>query len=188
MVIDLLFLLKQAISLPIWVRLHIPHCWSHYLCYISHEKSGHLFWGRRDKCDYRDWGGNFLTDNLFQCILLYSFECSPRWWNVLPIQINCGLPTQKGRSTQVLHLISDPAELCCTPMLWKSLTDVAWGQAMAWMVVNLQALPCVAIFMPPSSLWKILGDSHKFVIHHRSHSGLNAIFPQRGFIKRKFMP
>lgn len=137
-------------------------------------------------------GGNFLTDNLFQCIPSCSFSTQPMTMfdplqcPAYPNQLWTAHP--KGKSTQVLHLIGGPAELCCSPVLWNPLTDMAWGQATAWMAVILQALPCVAIFMPPSSLWETLGDSHKFVIHHRLHSRLNAIFPQRGFIKRKFMP
>lgn len=49
-----------------------PHCWSHYLCYISHGKSGHLFWSRRDKCDYRDGGVTFWQTTCFS-----AFFCIP---------------------------------------------------------------------------------------------------------------
>lgn len=138
----------------------------------------------------------FWQTTCFSAFLHVPSQRSP-WWCLTLCNVLRPPPTHpnqlwtthpKGKSAHVLPLISVPAEPCCTPMLRKPLTDVAWGQATAWMVVILQALPCVAIFMPPSSLWETLGDSHKFVIHHRSHSRLNAIFPQRGFIKRKFMP
>lgn len=190
-----LFLLKQTVALPIrgeGKTSHPPLLKPLTLLHFRWKKQSVCFGVEEMNVTIGIGGGNFLTDNLFQCIPSCSFSTQPmmmfdslqrptypnRLWTAHP----------KGKSTQVLHLIGGPAELCCSPMPWNPLTDMAWGQATAWMAVILQALPCVAIFMPPSSLWETLGDSHKFVIHHRLHSRLNAIFPQRGFIKRKFMP
>lgn len=174
-------------------RLHIPRCWSHHLCSVSDGKKQAIYFGVEEmNMTIGIGGGNFLRDSLFPCIPSCSFSVQPMM-TFNPLQClthskQLWTAHPKGKSTQVFASNRWSCWAVLHPNALKTLTDMAWGQATAWMVVILQALPCVAIFMPPSSLWETLGDSHKFVIHHRSRSRLNAIFPQRGFIRRKFLP